>query len=476
MAPLVAESAPPREPESAPPLEPESAPPREPESAPPREPESAPPLVAESAPPLVPESTLTSSPKAPRICVGVREEIPLEKPEIVFKMYGFALKAWRHKECPIMLDDKIAGIRCVKCRAIQHNWARHLGRLKFDAAAELTDVVDGPAASTSLFGSATSFAATVRDGILQELPLIKDDQSDAIDVLATIADTFSIPMGSVSVGSRSFFICPGVCADDVGVDTLERFRFFANDETYLVSGSNQMRHATCTKWKLVKAMSTNVPHFVLALINCRRSRRGDWDSSIIEASHLHLTVPACLERAAWTAEASTLTLTVNFAPVADALPDLHDLAFFLPAADETVYCYASNDDASEAATSAVAILNDKLSTPFLALQFVHAVEQAVLDVRADVGNDERRAKAIARVTARLTSQPATCDVMLCLLATAATSPNRLSPPPPMFKQPNGEMHLATLKDTLSEVPSLPELQRANLDDILYHDDRLHVSS
>ncbi|OQR94582.1 hypothetical protein ACHHYP_01105 [Achlya hypogyna] len=179
--------------------------------------------------------------------------------------------------------------------------------------------------------------------------------------------------------------------------------------------------------------------FLLGLINCRRSRRGDWDSSIIEASHLHLSVPACLERASYMSEASTLTITVNLG--GPALPDLHDLFFFLPSMCNTengVYCYALAD-ASEvrenAATSVVALLNDKLvvASSFLALQLVHMIDQTVQAAATTIDTADVTRKLLSRVRTRLASHPDACDVLLCLLATAATSPNRLSPFPPMFK-------------------------------------------
>ncbi|OQR82040.1 hypothetical protein THRCLA_23253 [Thraustotheca clavata] len=193
-------------------------------------------------------------------------------------------------------------------------------------------------------------------------------------------------------------------------------------------------------------------NFALELINCRRSRRGDWNSSIIEASHLHLKVPLCIERAVWQPEATTLAVIVNL--VKGDLPELCEISFFFPDdKGSNMFCYTSSD-ASERATCIVDALNDKCASlkSFQALQLLHLIEQAI----ANVGESDRMdlaELARKRVQFQVETQPRVCDVLLNLIAAASTSPNRLTPFPPM-------LDLETLINT---IPQELRLDQSDLD-------------
>jgi len=70
----------------------------------------------------------------------------------------------------------------------------------------------------------------------------------------------------------------------------------------------------------------------LKLVNSKRSRRGDWNSSILEHAQLHLTVPEILDKASWNSNTSTLSIVIDYNgyDVQELFPDLQELFVFFP--------------------------------------------------------------------------------------------------------------------------------------------------
>ncbi|RQM10574.1 hypothetical protein B5M09_005334 [Aphanomyces astaci] len=174
--------------------------------------------------------------------------------------------------------------------------------------------------------------------------------------------------------------------------------------------------------------------FFLRLVNCRRSRRGDWNSSILEHAQLHLTVPDAIERAVWSTATSTVEVTINLNRSTVALPLLEELSIFIP----REYRYRSfaihklNSDSRDETAAAIAhAISSKLeSSEFLALTLLNAIDQAVKqcnDTMAATNDGHLRALVEARVLAQSTTNKAECDVLMCLLVAAASSPKGLSP-------------------------------------------------
>ncbi|RHY07011.1 hypothetical protein DYB38_004900 [Aphanomyces astaci] len=175
--------------------------------------------------------------------------------------------------------------------------------------------------------------------------------------------------------------------------------------------------------------------FFLRLVNCRRSRRGDWNSSILEHAQLHLTVPDAIERAVWSTATSTVEVTINLNRSTVALPLLEELSIFIP----REYRYRSfaihklNSDSRDGTAAAIAhAISSKLeSSAFLALTLLNAIDQAVKQcndtVMAATNDGHLRALVEARVLAQSTTNKAECDVLMCLLVAAASSPKGLSP-------------------------------------------------
>ncbi|RHZ02952.1 hypothetical protein DYB31_010530 [Aphanomyces astaci] len=174
--------------------------------------------------------------------------------------------------------------------------------------------------------------------------------------------------------------------------------------------------------------------FFLRLVNCRRSRRGDWNSSILEHAQLHLTVPDAIERAVWSTATSTVEVTINLNRSTVALPLLEELSIFIP----REYRYRSfaihklNSDSRDGTAAAIAhAISSKLeSSAFLALTLLNAIDQAVKqcnDTMAATNDGHLRALVEARVLAQSTTNKAECDVLMCLLVAAASSPKGLSP-------------------------------------------------
>ncbi|RHZ16206.1 hypothetical protein DYB26_003515 [Aphanomyces astaci] len=174
--------------------------------------------------------------------------------------------------------------------------------------------------------------------------------------------------------------------------------------------------------------------FFLRLVNCRRSRRGDWNSSILEHAQLHLTVPDAIERAVWSTATSTVEVTINLNRSTAALPLLEELSIFIP----REYRYRSfaihklNSDSRDGTAAAIAhAISSKLeSSEFLALTLLNAIDQGVKqcnDTMAATNDGHLRALVEARVLAQSTTNKAECDVLMCLLVAAASSPKGLSP-------------------------------------------------
>ncbi|KAH9128278.1 hypothetical protein AeMF1_001540 [Aphanomyces euteiches] len=205
--------------------------------------------------------------------------------------------------------------------------------------------------------------------------------------------------------------------------------------------------------------------FFLRLVNSRRSRRGDWDSIILEHSHLHLTVPDAIERATWMPSTSTLVVTVNLEPSSAPLPLLEDLSIFIPH-DAPPFCYASAEATAGAASIADAITS-KLQPQgcFLALTVFHAIELALKTVgftteeRLDV-----RRMAEDRILAKVAAHRDACDVLMCLLVAAVSSPKGLRPWPAHFSSAQQDVDRTHLSHAIARVPTLSSLPK----DILFH--------
>ncbi|KAG9401708.1 Protein mono-ADP-ribosyltransferase parp16 [Aphanomyces cochlioides] len=200
--------------------------------------------------------------------------------------------------------------------------------------------------------------------------------------------------------------------------------------------------------------------FFLRLVNSRRSRRGDWDSIILELSHLHLTVPDAIERAAWMPSTSTLVVTVNLEPSSAPLPLLEDLSIFIPH-DAPPFCYASAEATAGAASIADAITS-KLQPQgcFLALTVVHAIELALKTV--GVTTEERldvRRMAEDRILAKVAAHRDACDVLMCLLVAAVSSPKGLRPWPAHFSLAQQDIDRTRLSRAIARVPTLSSLPK-----------------
>ncbi|CAK4090709.1 unnamed protein product [Aphanomyces euteiches] len=205
--------------------------------------------------------------------------------------------------------------------------------------------------------------------------------------------------------------------------------------------------------------------FFLRLVNSRRSRRGDWDSIILEHSHLHLTVPDAIERATWMPSTSTLVVTVNLEPSSAPLPLLEDLSIFIPH-DAPPFCYASAEATAGAASIADAITS-KLQPQgcFLALTVVHTIEFALKTVGFTTKEslDVRRI-AEDRILAKVAAHRDACDVLMCLLVAAVSSPKGLRPWPAHFSSAQQDVDRTRLSHAIARVPTLSSLPN----DILFH--------
>ncbi|KAF0719369.1 Aste57867_1090 [Aphanomyces stellatus] len=202
--------------------------------------------------------------------------------------------------------------------------------------------------------------------------------------------------------------------------------------------------------------------FFLRLVNCRRSRRGDWDSSILEHSQLHLTVPDAIECATWTATTSTLAVSVNLENSTTVLPHLEDLFIFLPV-DAPPFCYASADASHSAAAIADTLTSKMQSNEFLALTLLHAIDQAIKQSPSDVdvSVDARRAAAEMRILNQVETNAMSCDVLMCLLVAAACSPKGLRPAPPRFRIGISDVDLDSVNTAIDTVPPPSTLTLSN---------------
>ncbi|ETV79124.1 hypothetical protein H257_07859 [Aphanomyces astaci] len=199
--------------------------------------------------------------------------------------------------------------------------------------------------------------------------------------------------------------------------------------------------------------------FFLRLVNCRRSRRGDWNSSILEHAQLHLTVPDAIERAVWSTATSTVEVTINLNRSTVALPLLEELSIFIPQT-RSPFCYVSSTASHTAAAIAHAISSKLESSEFLALTLLNAIDQAVKqcnDTMAATNDGHLRALVEARVLAQSTTNKAECDVLMCLLVAAASSPKGLSPCSVHFQSQGVDIDRRQVNAALTAVPALATL-------------------
>jgi hypothetical protein len=108
------------------------------------------------------------------------------------------------------------------------------------------------------------------------------------------------------------------------------------------------------------------------------------------------------------------------------------------------YCYAAADASDTAALTANLLTSKLADVAFVALNLVHAIDQAIDEAMQQIPVVSQQDLSQARVQAQLRSHLPACDVLVSLLSAALTCPNRASPFPLIFIDANGEKDITAL--------------------------------